>query len=302
MADDGTGTGTGTGADAPAVTGTGTVAGTGTGTGTPSGTAAVTGTATGAHTDPRLVDQLAALGVTEGMTLLVHASLSGTGLAPDVLRTALMTALGERGTLVVPAFTEENSDSSLAHRAAIKGLTRREAAAFRARMPAFDPATTPCPRMGVLAESVRTAPGAVRSAHPQSSFAALGHRAAELMADHPLESHLGEESPLGKLAGSGGHTLLINVGFAACTAFHLAEYRIGAPLRSYHCVVKAPDNSPRWVEYEDVRLDDSDFEAIGASFPWGLEQKGRLGGTTARLFSVKDAVDHAEAWMTEKRR
>ncbi|MFE4173142.1 aminoglycoside N(3)-acetyltransferase [Streptomyces sp. NPDC056909] len=248
-----------------------------------------------------LAGELAALGVTGGTTLLVHASLHDTGLDADTLRTALLTALGPDGTLVVPAFTEENSDTSAAHFARIQGMTRRQAAAFRATMPAFDPLTTPCAAMGRLAESVRTAPGAVRSTHPQTSFAAIGRRAEELLAGHPLQSHLGEDSPLGALVAADARVLMVNVGFAACSAFHLAEYRIGAPLRSYHCVVKGPDNSARWVEYEDVNLDDSDFEAIGASFPWDLERKGQLGGTTARSFSIKDAVAHAESWMTEKR-
>ncbi|MEV7423268.1 MULTISPECIES: aminoglycoside N(3)-acetyltransferase [unclassified Streptomyces] len=249
-----------------------------------------------------LARELTALGVTPGATLLVHASLRATGLDAITLREALLTALGEDGTLVVPAFTEENSDTSAAHLARVRGMTRREAAVFRAAMPAFDAAGTPCLAMGRLAESVRTAPGAVRSAHPQSSFAAVGRRAAELLARHPLDSHLGPGSPLGALADAGARVLMINVGFAACTAFHLAEYRPGAHMRSYRCVVKARDGKPRWVEYEDVALDDRDFEEIGSSFAWGVAQTGQLGGTVTRLFSIKDAVAHAESWMTEKRR
>lgn len=250
----------------------------------------------------RLAGDLAALGVTRGTTLLVHASLRGTGLDADTLRTALLAAVGDDGTLVVPAFTEENSDTSSAHLAHVRGKTRREAAAFRARMPAFDARTSPCLSMGRLAESVRTHPGAVRSAHPQTSFAAVGRLAQELMADHPLHSHLGEESPLGALVAADARVLLVNVGFAVCTAFHLAEYRVGAPSRSYRCVVEGPDGNAQWVEYEDVTLDAGDFEAVGAAFPWGKEQMGQLGGTAARLFPIRDAVDHAESWMTEKRR
>ncbi|MFJ5103908.1 aminoglycoside N(3)-acetyltransferase [Streptomyces sp. NPDC088554] len=249
-----------------------------------------------------LARELAELGVVPGEILLVHAALRATGLDADTLRTALLTVLGEDGTLVVPAFTEENSDSSAAHREQLRGRSRREAAAFRAAMPAFDPATTPCPAMGRFAESVRTAEGAVRSEHPQSSFAALGPQAAELLDRHPLHSHLGPDSPLGALERAGARVLMINVGYAVCTAFHLAEYGESAPLRSYRCVVKAPDGTPRWVEYEDVRLDDRDFEAIGASFPWGLEQSGPLGGAVARLFPIKDAVGHAEEWMSRNRR
>ena len=102
-------------------------------------------------------------------------------------------------------------------------------------MAPFDPATTPCPTMGALAECVRTTPGAVRSTHPHTSFAALGPRAAELLADHDPHCHLGERSPLGALYAAGAHVLLFRVGFEACSAFHLAEYRLrpAPPPRAY---------------------------------------------------------------------
>ena len=241
------------------------------------------------------------LGVEQGMTLLVHASLHATGLHADALRDALLEALGEDGTLVVPAFTAGNSDTSPAYRARVRGMTPEQSAALRADMPAFDPVRTPTQGMGRLAEAVRTAEGAVRSAHPQTSFAAVGRRAGELLAGHPLTSHLGEDSPLGALYRAGAHVVMINVDFAVCTSFHLAEYRTGAPLRTYRCVVQRPGGGKEWTEYTDVELDDSDFDAIGAAFTWGMEQKGQLGGRPARLFSIKDAVDHAVSWMTEKR-
>ncbi|MFF8954639.1 aminoglycoside N(3)-acetyltransferase [Streptomyces sp. NPDC014894] len=250
----------------------------------------------------RLTRSLRELGVEPGDTLLAHASLRGAGLDADTLRDALLDVLGPDGTLVVPAFTEANSDTSDAHRARVAGLMPAEAAAFRRAMPAFDPAATPSQGMGRLAESVRTAPGAVRSTHPQTSFAAVGRRAGELLSCHPLSSHLGENSPLGALYRTSARVLMINVDFDVCTAFHLAEYRTNAPLRSYRCVVLCPDAGKKWTEYEDVRLDESDFDAIGAAFTWGMEQKGQLGGGTARLFSLRAAVDHAVAWMTEKRR
>ncbi|WP_411977094.1 aminoglycoside N(3)-acetyltransferase [Streptomyces solicathayae] len=249
----------------------------------------------------RIVADLARLGIGRGTTLLVHASLSRTGLEADIVREALRRALGPEGTLVVPAFTPENSDTSPHYRARVAGLTPGQAAAVRAEMPAFDPLRTPCPGMGRLAESVRTAPGAVRSAHPQTSFAAVGRDAEALMAGHPLHSHLGEESPLGALYRADARVLMINVDFSVCTAFHLAEYRTGAPERTYRCVVRGADG-PQWTEYRDAELDDSDFAAVGGSFPWQLAHIGQLGGTFARLFSLRDAVDHAVLWMTEKRR
>ncbi|MGW2679804.1 aminoglycoside N(3)-acetyltransferase [Streptomyces sp. NPDC001436] len=258
-----------------------------------------------------LAGRLRLLGVRPGQRLLVHAALGGTGLHPQTLRAALTGVLGPRGTLVVPAFTPENSLTSSAHLARIAGLGEEAVAAFRARMPAFDSERTPSQGMGAFAEAVRTAPGAARSGHPQTSFAALGADARRICAEHRLECHLGEDSPLGKLCWEGGQVLMINVGFSSCTAFHLAEYRIPKPpLRMYDCVVKVnPPGGRRgngdegeWTRYEDVALDDSDFAEIGRSFPDPLLRRGMVGGAAAVLFSLADAVDHAQTWMTENRR
>src|SRR5262245_38534860 len=114
-----------------------------------------------------LAELFRSLGVRWGGVLMVHASLSGTGAAPELVR----AALGPEGTLIVPAFTPENSDTSRAYREAVAGLSEREAAEYREAMPPFEPDATGCPTMGALAECVRSTPGAVRSAHPQTSVA-----------------------------------------------------------------------------------------------------------------------------------
>ncbi|MET3988099.1 AAC(3) family N-acetyltransferase [Streptomyces sp. PvR034] len=254
-----------------------------------------------------LAARLRLLGVRPGGRLLVHASLGGTGLRAERLRAALVEVLGPRGTLVVPAFTTSNSRTSTSHLARTAGMSGAELRAFRARMPGFDPARTPSEDMGVFAEAVRTAPGAARSGHPQTSFAVLGHGARRFAAGHRLACHLGEDSPLGTLCREGGQVLMINVGFSVCSAFHLAEYRIPKPpLRMYACVVKV--NLPgrrqgeEWTAYEDVALDDSDFAEIGRDFPPSKVRAGQLGGASVKIFGIRDAVDHAVTWMTENRR
>ncbi|MFJ8309221.1 MULTISPECIES: aminoglycoside N(3)-acetyltransferase [unclassified Streptomyces] len=245
--------------------------------------------------------QLSALGVREGGILLAHASLRGTGLRDDVLLHALRTALGPEGTLVVPAFTPENSDTSPAHLALVRDAP--DPAAFRAAMAPFDPDRTPCPGMGRLAERVRTTEGAARSDHPQTSFAALGARAAELMKGHALDCHFGARSPLAHLIAAEAQVLLVNVGFAVCTAFHFAEYLVPPhPVRTYRAVIRDERGGRAWFEYTDAALDDSDFARIGADFPAEHVRRGALGQGEARLFPVREAVEHAAAWMAERRR
>lgn len=240
----------------------------------------------------QLRDTFAELGIRPDTPLLVHSSLRGTGVAPSLVRDALLDALGSGGTLVVPAFTPENSDSSRAYLAATEGLTEREKAGFRAAMPPFVPDSTPCRSMGALAESVRTTPGAVRSGHPQTSFAGLGPRAAELLGRHDPACHLGEDSPLAALYAADAQILLLRVGFEVCSAFHLAEYRTTppAPRRTYRCVVSERGN---WISYEDLVLDDSDFGLMGKRLPRELVVRREWAGKTVTLCAMRAVVDHA---------
>ncbi|WP_411082407.1 aminoglycoside N(3)-acetyltransferase [Streptomyces sp. cmx-18-6] len=252
---------------------------------------------------------LAVLGVRPGDVLLVHASLRAVGPVdggPDAVLAALRRAVGREGTVVVPSFTPENSDTSPHYHARVRGLDAEAREAVRSSMPAFDPARTPAPSMGALAEAVRTAAGAERSGHPQTSFAAIGPGAAKLLAGHRPDCHLGEDSPLARLYEADARILLLGTGFATCTAFHLGEYRRPAPpYRRYRCVV-APRGVRQWWEYEDVALDDSDFGALGAAFEEGAGpgdvRTTPFGSATCRLLRLRAAVDFATGWLTEHRR
>ncbi|MFD6202113.1 aminoglycoside N(3)-acetyltransferase [Streptomyces rubiginosohelvolus] len=256
----------------------------------------------------RTTAALTALGVRPGDVLLVHASMRSLGPVAGGARgvlDAVRRAVGPAGTVVVPAFTPENSDTSPHYRERVRGLDAGAVDAVRAAMPAYDPALTPAPSMGALAETVRTTAGAERSAHPQTSFAALGPGGARLLAGHRPDCHLGEDSPLARLYEADARILLLGTGYATCTAFHLGEYRMpGPPRRSYRCVV-ASRGVRRWWEYEDVALDDGDFAALGAAFEEaaaeGDVRVGRVGAAQCRLVRLRPAVDFATAWLTEHR-
>lgn len=258
-------------------------------------------------TRERIVSDLRALGVAAGHTLLVHASLRSIGRvdggAPTVV-TALRETVGPAGNIVVPAGTEANSLTSRAHRARIASMTAAQASEYREAMPAFDPATTPG-GAGAVAEEVRTTAGAFRSEHPQSSFAAIGPQARYLMADHRLDCHLGEDSPLGKLYKlDEAFVLLLGVGYGACTAMHLAEYRYtpNPPACTYACVV-AMDGGRHWVSYRDVVLDDRQFPEIGGCLDTVLASRpGYVGKAVCRLLPLSEVVDHATDWMKVNRR
>ncbi|MGN9777996.1 aminoglycoside N(3)-acetyltransferase [Micromonospora sp. H33] len=254
-----------------------------------------------------LAADLRALGLPIGATVLVHASLRRIGPVaggPAALSTALREVLGAAGTVVVPTQTAGNSITSPAFRAATAGLTAREAAEMEARIPPFDPDRSPSQGMGALAEYVRRQPGAMRSRHPQTSFAALGPAAATLTTVHDLDCHLGERSPLGALYAADAHVLLLGVDYAVCTAFHLAEYRLARPAarRPYRCYIR--DDAGRRVrrDFLALDLDDSDFPRIGAALDGRPEvRRGRVGAGTGRLLPMRTAVDFAGRWMSRHR-
>jgi aminoglycoside 3-N-acetyltransferase len=253
-----------------------------------------------------LVAELRALGLRAGQVVLVHSSMRSIGWiaggAPTVVA-AIRDVIGAEGTMVVPTETTDNSDTSRTHLSLIAGLTADEIRQFRAAMPPFRVGSTPSTDMGQVAEEVRLMTGAHRSAHPQSSFAALGPVAGKLVADHQLTSHLGEWSPLARLYEVGAEILMLGVGYDMCTAFHLAEYRYQAdpPRRTYRCVVEQA-GEPCWVEYEDVVLDDGDFKKLGLALEaTGVVVCGQVGAADSRLIPFAPAVDFAVSWMRANR-
>jgi aminoglycoside 3-N-acetyltransferase len=259
-----------------------------------------------------IASDLRSLGLRPGQDLIVHSSLRKVGpLAggPATLLAAIRDVV-DNVTLVVPTQTTWNSLTSQAFRTATAGLDADARARYIAALPGFDQASTPSAGMGAFAEYVRTQPDAQRSAHPQSSFAALGPRAASAMSRHDLNCHLGERSPLGWLYDAGAAIALIGVGYSACTAFHLAEYLLPGelPLREYHCFVTS-GGERRQCTFKDIDLVDDDFELVGAAlddFTWATAadepHHGHVAMADAIWLPVRGAVDFARSWMEAHRR
>ncbi len=190
----------------------------------------------------------------------------------ETLVRALLAAVSEEGTLVVPTQTWKNLDPE---RGVHGDIPEAWYPTLREHWPAYDPAITPSLNMGILAETVRLWPGAVRSAHPARSFAALGANASDLMAEHSLESPTGEGSPLAKLYDLGAYVLLLGVGHDKNTSLHLAEDRANYAPKSVITESSALmiDGERRWVSYEVLEPISDDFGAIGAAF----EREANLG-------------------------
>ncbi len=159
----------------------------------------------------KIAHDLRALGVRPGGVLLVHSSLRSLGPVPGGAETViqgLLAAVGEEGTLLLPALSYQHVNS---------------------QTPLFDAVETPS-NVGALPEYFRTRPGTQRSVHPTHSVCSVGPRAEVLLADHWCdETPCGRFSPFRKLREIGGQLLMLGCGLCPNTSMHAIEELIVPP-------------------------------------------------------------------------
>ncbi|MFY1698589.1 aminoglycoside N(3)-acetyltransferase [Solwaraspora sp. WMMA2101] len=254
------------------------------------------------HTRAALADDLTALGVRRGSVLIVHSSLKALGWVcggPVAVVQALLDALGPDGTLVVPTHTPDNTDPACWRNPPVPESWWP---VIRTHTPGFDPAVTPSRWMGAIAETTRTWPGARRSDHPQVSFAAVGPLAEAVVAGHQLDDMLGEHSPVGAVYRLDGDVLLLGVGHQSNTSLHLAEYRLPDPPRKQEGSAVRTPTGRAWTHWQDVAIDESDFDQLGAAFETVSGAAiGKVGAAESRLTRQRPLVDFAVNWLATHR-
>jgi aminoglycoside N3'-acetyltransferase/aminopeptidase-like protein len=151
----------------------------------------------------RLEADLRALGLTPGMDVMVHSSLSRIGHVIGGANTvveALLAVIGPGGTLLMPSFN---------HRSAS----------------VFNPLATPTTN-GAIPDAMWRRPEAVRSLHPTHAVAAIGPKAEEYCRGHLEAGIWAADSPIGRLIHGGGYLLSLGVTHEASTAYHVAEISV----------------------------------------------------------------------------
>ena len=160
----------------------------------------------------KISEELETLGVKKSGILLVHSSLkslgSVTGGAETVVR-GIQHALGETGTLLMPALTYETVD----------GLHND----------VFSAKDTPsC--VGALTEYFRKMDGVERSINPTHSVCGIGRYAKEMLTTHQLDNTpCGPHSPYKLLGEIGGQILFIGCGLSPNTSMHGIEEVVQSP-------------------------------------------------------------------------
>ncbi len=252
------------------------------------------------QTRPGIAADLERLGVGGGQLLMVHSSLSSLGYVIAGAQTvvgALLDVLGPRGTLVMPAFSPEISDPVGWDDPTFTGEALSIA---RDNLPTFDPAITPT-SMGAIAETFRTWPGALRSAHPQVSVTALGPLAPKIVAPHELEWGQGAGSPFERLYDLDTKILLLGVGFNRATILHYAESLVPHGRRKTRSIPIDQNGERSWTSVPDVGDDlNTHFPRIGEEFvKTGGAAVGFIGKAPSTLVSSRDLVEFGTAYLSD---
>ena len=255
-------------------------------------------------TQPVIGDALRTLGLRAGMTVLVHCSLSKLGWingGAQAMAGAILDVLGPSGTLMVPTHTPGHTEPSFWQNPPVPAEWWE---AIRETRPPFDPSLTPSQYMGALAEFVRTHPQALRSAHPTTSFAAIGPKASVLLDAHDLNDGLGEGSPLARLYDCDGHLLLLGVGHDTNTSLHLSEARCAYAGKTSRRegTAMVVDGRRQWLSFDSEQGHSDDFVALGHQFHRQTKTPIHTLGLGQVIFlRQRPLVDFGVDWLLEHR-
>jgi aminoglycoside 3-N-acetyltransferase len=227
-----------------------------------------------------LLSQLRDLGVRRGDALVVHSSFKSLGIKdPEEIIVALQEALGDRGTLLMPALSyaqvpPERHDTRL---------------------------TPSC--VGFLTEYFRGRPGTRRSLHPTHSVCAAGHDVGGWLDGHAVDTTpCGPHSPFRLLRERGGRILMLGCGLSPNTTMHAVEelvrpaYLFGKPL-AYTII--GVDRKPVTKVYTPHGFEGvtQRYERIEKLMKRGSLCKGPVGKATAHLVDAAALFEAALAAM-----
>jgi len=248
-----------------------------------------------AQINPLTLDQLAAqlrsLGVVEGDAVMLHSSLSSLGYVeggPETVLDALISVLGQQGTLLVPTYPV--ADWSMEN---LRNL------------PVSEPASPS--QMGAITNCLLKREGAVRSLHPTHSWSGIGRDAEYLLRDHHQSiTPCGPDSPFDRLLEIDGSVMILGSPWGSCTFWHAIEDRIEFPFNVYHMEefaarVRFPDGEIRRIPFKlhdpelvALRIDSDEDHAqftLDRMRSYGLVREGAVGFGIAFLLGAREFLE-----------
>ncbi|MFL9840355.1 aminoglycoside 3-N-acetyltransferase [Sphingomonas sp. ST-64] len=257
------------------------------------------------RTRSALRSDLTRIGLRAGDAVMVHAAMRKVGPllnGPDALSHAILDVVGPDGTLLVYASWDSVHEDLL-------DASGRVLPEWRDHVPGFDQESSRAVRMnGIIAEFVRTMPGARRSANPGASIAAVGRLAEWITADHGLDYGYGENTPLSKLVDIGGRVLMVGAPWDTMTLIHHADHRARLPdkrvLRFEVPFAGADGTYWRFIEEFDTAdpvhdsLPEDYIEQIVIAFvAAGGGRQGMIGLAPSLLVDAPPMIDFAVDWL-----
>lgn len=240
-----------------------------------------------AVTQEQLATGFRAIGLGTADSLIVHSSLRSLGYVEggaDTVLDALLEVIGPEGNLMLPTF---NYTRPLPE-------------------PYYGPATTPG-RTGLIPETGRQRPSAIRSLHPTHSVAVIGPDAVELTRDHLAGRAFGIGSPIDRLAQMGGKVLLLGVGHVSNSMIHVAEEYAGLPKASAYpeplpsAKVLMPDGTERVHPLDTSCSCSASFGGAELALRQEhLVRDARFGSCLAQLMDGRAMIECVVRMMVEK--
>ena len=212
-----------------------------------------------------------------GGVLLVHTAFSQLARVeggPRGLIAALREVVGPEGTLAMPSMSDDDDVPFEAAKAACKGV-------------------------GIVADTFWRTAGVLRSDNPHA-FAAIGPRAAEITAPHPLDVPHGIGSPVGRVYDMDGQVLLLGTGHDSNTTIHLAEALAGVRYRRRKYLTVLERGRPMRREYRETDHCCENFSLMDAWLDRAqLQRRGMVAHGEARLARSRDVVKVALEHLLE---
>ncbi len=243
----------------------------------------------------------AQMGIRKGMLVYVQSSLRPFGWVVGGAQTildALMETVTYDGTIVMPAFTKNLSDPSMYKAGTVPRDCWEE---IRESALPFNKRLSAAANMGEVTAQFMRNEAVLRSSHPAYSFLAWGKYAKLIVEKHPLHFGLSKDSPLSKIVDLNGFVLMAGMNYDKCELFHLAQYSNKAcPIRVMTYPVEKAGNV-HWIKMLDKEFSDASYKQIGKL----MEERGvvkslEIGNTVCRLFSSREALNSAVAYLNQE--